>query len=61
MGSTNPLGDSKQGGGADSAESGGKESETNKLLEQIKDFNESTDTNIDEMKKLMDKIDSALT
>lgn len=61
MGATSPLGDSKQGSGADSAESGGKDSETNKLLEQIKDFNESTDTNIDEMKKLMDKIDSALT
>lgn len=61
MSATSPLGDSKQGGGADSAEAGQKDSETNKLLEQIKDFNESTDTNIDEIKKLMDKIDTALT
>lgn len=58
---TDVLEDSKQGGGADGAEKGQKESEMNKLLSEIKDLNESTDDNISEIKDLMDKIDTALT
>lgn len=55
------LDKSKKGGGADGAEASSTESETNKLLEEIKTFNETTDTNISEIKDLMDKIDTALT
>jgi hypothetical protein len=55
------LDKSKKGGGADGAEASSTESETNKILEEIKAFNETTDTNISEIKDLMDKIDTALT
>lgn len=61
MGATNPLGDSKQGGGADGAEQGAKENEITKILDEIKELNTSTDENISEIKDLMDKIDTALT
>ena len=54
------LDKSKKGGGADSAEEGKKE-ELVKVLEEIKEFSETTDENINEIKDLMDKIDGALT
>ena len=55
-----PLNNSKQGGGADSAEEG-KNEKLIEVLEQIKELNETTDENISEIKSLMDKIDGALT
>jgi hypothetical protein len=60
MGQISPLDQSKKGGGAGESEDG-KSEELRKLLEEIKDLNESTDENITEIKDLMDKIDGALT
>jgi len=58
--STDPLNQSKKGGGANRAEEGKNEKPV-EVLEQIKELNESTDTNIGDIKDLMDKIDTALT
>lgn len=58
--STDPLNQSKKGGGANRAEEG-KNEKLVEVLEQIKELNESTDTNIGDIKDLMDKIDGALT
>lgn len=60
MGTTSPLEDSKQGGGANDTEEG-KNEEIIEVLESIKELNETTDENIIEIKELMDKIDKALT
>lgn len=58
--SSNVLEQSKEGGSAGSAEKGDQEKVV-EVLTKIQEFSETTDTNIGEIKDLMDKIDNALT